>query len=567
MQTNGCDSKTFPTAGLLTTTLSGIGRSISLSTSSRRNRSLSVPPRPPNAWILYRTDKMRELQRQRDATMANTNGFCIPDRPSRRSRRSAGGKASRHSTGGGALQAEVSRVVSQMWKHETPDRRAEYAQLAQEHKALHRQRYPDYKYQPRRRSVTSKTVDQTDEAVKGETKPERADEERQDKIGDIRVKPDPDRIEEAKTTQALTLPKPQASAKTPVRRSRTTKGVKLAAKKTVPRRLGKSEKDVKTAKAIRSAHVTHDAMNVIADPHTKPQGQKPDDLHFNYFVPPTPILSMEATPGNMTVKRSEQESTSPLGTFHQVTGFSSPSSCPSIDPYRRTSIQNHPCTVGRGRPELQRYATQDDVRPLSSSSLQSSRSAPVTFGELAMTSISPTAIQLGVRSPRSSRADSLTQAFASWSPGLVSPSTTEGQDRMSVADSDAFFGMPDSADGGESAMMFTNCAHHGDAFVNLEARANVEHFGLGIDQANMSEQKHLTAIHHMAAHPTMPPHPLHGVHPAEIGSASASDSHYYHPPPASFYQTSDAIMLSSLHAENSCEYGEQSGGTDVIVTF
>lgn len=562
-QTNGGDSKAFPTSGLHSTTPSGIGHSIRLSTSSRRNRGLSVPPRPPNAWILYRTDKMRELQRQRDAAMANSNGFCIPTRPSRRSRRSAGGKASRHSTGGGALQAEVSRVVSHMWKYETPDRRAEYAQLAQEHKALHRQRYPDYKYQPRRRSITSTTVDQADVDVKGETKPEEAGEEHQDKTGNTCVKPDPDKIDEAKPIQALTLSKHQASTKAPARRSRTTESVKVAAKKAGPRRVGKSQKDVRTTRAKSSAHVAHGVLDNVAHPHTKPEGQKPEDFCFNYFVPPTPRLSMEAMPGSKAMDRCEEESTSPLGTSHQqVTGFSSPSSFQSFDPYRRTSIQNHPCTFGRSRPELQRYATQVDVRPLSSSSLLSTRSAPVTFGELAMTSISPTAIQLAAQSPRSLRADSLTQTFASWSPGLVSPSTTEGHYGMSVADSDAFFGMPNSADGGEGAVTFTNCAaHHGDAFVNLEARTNIEHLGFGIDQINVPEQRHLTAVHQRIAYPITPSHALHDVHPAEISSASASDSQFHHPSPTSFYQTSDAVMFSSLHAENSCEYGEQDGAT------
>ncbi|CCO33812.1 Mating-type M-specific polypeptide Mc Short=mat-Mc [Rhizoctonia solani AG-1 IB] len=75
------------------------------------------PPRPPNAWILYRSDKLKELATQQ------TSG---PRKP----------------------QAEISKIISQMWQQEGPDTKGRYEARAEAKKAEHAALYPDYKFAP-----------------------------------------------------------------------------------------------------------------------------------------------------------------------------------------------------------------------------------------------------------------------------------------------------------------------------------------------------------------------------------------------------------------------------------
>lgn len=81
------------------------------------NRPTVQPPRPPNAWILYRSDKLRELPPP------------APNQPRR-------------------AQADVSKLISHMWKHESEYVRAEYERLADVKKAEHQALYPGYRFQP-----------------------------------------------------------------------------------------------------------------------------------------------------------------------------------------------------------------------------------------------------------------------------------------------------------------------------------------------------------------------------------------------------------------------------------
>lgn len=73
-------------------------------------------PRPPNAWILYRSDRLKELP------------------PLAQGERRA--------------QADVSRMISRMWKGETDETRQHYERLADEKKAEHSIKYPGYRFQP-----------------------------------------------------------------------------------------------------------------------------------------------------------------------------------------------------------------------------------------------------------------------------------------------------------------------------------------------------------------------------------------------------------------------------------
>ncbi|KAG2072273.1 hypothetical protein BDR04DRAFT_417616 [Suillus decipiens] len=82
-----------------------------------RHLPQSQPPRPPNAWILYRSDKIKVLP---------------PAAPGQRSR----------------AQADVSKLISDMWRNESDAVKLEYERLADAKKAEHQRLYPDYRFQP-----------------------------------------------------------------------------------------------------------------------------------------------------------------------------------------------------------------------------------------------------------------------------------------------------------------------------------------------------------------------------------------------------------------------------------
>ncbi|GAC76325.1 hypothetical protein PANT_20c00062 [Moesziomyces antarcticus T-34] len=89
-------------------------------------------PRPPNAWILYRSQKFRELQKKRDA----------------------------HSQAGSSekpkSQAEISRIISRMWQSETDSVKQRFEALADEKKLAHQRMYPTYRYRPKKKAKTTK---------------------------------------------------------------------------------------------------------------------------------------------------------------------------------------------------------------------------------------------------------------------------------------------------------------------------------------------------------------------------------------------------------------------------
>ncbi|KAJ6495553.1 hypothetical protein C8R47DRAFT_1213047 [Mycena vitilis] len=71
------------------------------------------PPRPPNAWILYRAEKSKTIGRK--------------------------------------AQSDVSKEIAAMWKSELPQIRAEYERRADLKKAEHAAMYPEYRFQPVKR--------------------------------------------------------------------------------------------------------------------------------------------------------------------------------------------------------------------------------------------------------------------------------------------------------------------------------------------------------------------------------------------------------------------------------
>jgi len=83
------------------------------------------PPRPPNSWILYRANKLKDLPP------------VGPGEPRR-------------------SQSDVSALIGKMWREESDAVRAEFERLAEEAKAAHKQKYPNYRYQPKKKEEKEK---------------------------------------------------------------------------------------------------------------------------------------------------------------------------------------------------------------------------------------------------------------------------------------------------------------------------------------------------------------------------------------------------------------------------
>ncbi|GAA5882196.1 hypothetical protein JCM1840_000745 [Sporobolomyces johnsonii] len=90
--------------------------SSSTSTTTRGNARTDRPPRPANAWLLFRIAQLRQIQ-------DNNPGM----------RRS---------------QGEMSKIIAEMWRNADPETKREYEGLAKQRKLEHQRAYPDYRYAP-----------------------------------------------------------------------------------------------------------------------------------------------------------------------------------------------------------------------------------------------------------------------------------------------------------------------------------------------------------------------------------------------------------------------------------
>ncbi|KAK0225706.1 hypothetical protein IW262DRAFT_1491296 [Armillaria fumosa] len=77
--------------------------------------SSAKPPRPPNAWILFRSDMVRVMPKP---------------------------------ASGGAQQSVVSKAISKLWAEADPAIKHEYERRAEIRKQEHAEMYPDYRFQP-----------------------------------------------------------------------------------------------------------------------------------------------------------------------------------------------------------------------------------------------------------------------------------------------------------------------------------------------------------------------------------------------------------------------------------
>ncbi|WVQ77003.1 hypothetical protein IAR50_006682 [Cryptococcus sp. DSM 104548] len=112
----------------------------------------AVIPRPPNAWIIYRSEILTRFKKGDKIPgykQARTDlGLApLPDSDDE----SPEGKS-----GKGLPQADVSKVISYLWKHETKQNKAHYERQAALRKEEHALKYPDYKFKPMRKDLKVK---------------------------------------------------------------------------------------------------------------------------------------------------------------------------------------------------------------------------------------------------------------------------------------------------------------------------------------------------------------------------------------------------------------------------
>ncbi|KAI0633670.1 hypothetical protein C8Q77DRAFT_1157845 [Trametes polyzona] len=89
-------------------------------TRSRKRKDRDGPPRPSNAWIIYRTEMLARMKEE------------------------AGDKKIK--------QSSASTLVAEMWKNESAEVRQIYEKEADIRKAKHAEMYPGYKYRPKSRA-------------------------------------------------------------------------------------------------------------------------------------------------------------------------------------------------------------------------------------------------------------------------------------------------------------------------------------------------------------------------------------------------------------------------------
>ncbi|KAA1094772.1 mating type [Puccinia graminis f. sp. tritici] len=91
---------------------------------SSKNKEEKLP-RPPNSWILYRSDKIVEMKSQHN----------------------------------GLAQCLLSKEIATRWRNESQEVKSDYEKKAEVIKAEHAIKYPDYKYSPKRRKMNETSKD------------------------------------------------------------------------------------------------------------------------------------------------------------------------------------------------------------------------------------------------------------------------------------------------------------------------------------------------------------------------------------------------------------------------
>ncbi|KAJ9094466.1 hypothetical protein QFC21_006005 [Naganishia friedmannii] len=234
-------------------------------TSAKRGRKGAIlktgPPRPPNAWILYRSEKLKAiaagermrsldeiLEEQASTKAEEASGSSRAPKsatktgaqkitpPGKGKAKQKGKKAeqadeveeelsplpdttTQEDAASKAIpQAEISKVISLMWKREKKEEKAKYEKMAEMRKAEHSLKYPDYKFHPMKKEEKLR--------LKEEAQQER-DRARKEKIlqkARDKKKPKPKIIIESKKVFNYATPKLEAASGRVQKKSRRSTG-------------------------------------------------------------------------------------------------------------------------------------------------------------------------------------------------------------------------------------------------------------------------------------------------------------------------------------------------------
>lgn len=122
-----------------------------------RNAPKSAIPRPPNAWILYRSIKVKEKNIRLEANSSQLSHDQLSSSEDHPTPSTSSTLASTPSNL--ASQSVLSKKVADLWKAESQEVKEIYFQMARKKKEEHERLYPNYKFTPAQRKNKNDSID------------------------------------------------------------------------------------------------------------------------------------------------------------------------------------------------------------------------------------------------------------------------------------------------------------------------------------------------------------------------------------------------------------------------
>ncbi|WVN89112.1 uncharacterized protein L203_104328 [Cryptococcus depauperatus CBS 7841] len=135
-------------------------------TSAAKGKKQKIP-RPPNSWILYRSDLLKKLKEPNFEEFENAKATMLRADPTALDIYKDGTKKQtapredrpiKHGSARGLIQAQVSKVLSFLWREEPPSVKEQYERLADLKKVQHKLSYPNYRFRPERKEAKQKRL-------------------------------------------------------------------------------------------------------------------------------------------------------------------------------------------------------------------------------------------------------------------------------------------------------------------------------------------------------------------------------------------------------------------------
>jgi hypothetical protein len=101
-------------------------------------------PRPPNAFILFRMDKQPSIVQEHMVGECSHKPTCAPAKTAGSTAKVCANRVITINNN------QVSKIIGKMWQSASPDVKRTYRLKAEEAKREHKEKYPDYKYSPKK---------------------------------------------------------------------------------------------------------------------------------------------------------------------------------------------------------------------------------------------------------------------------------------------------------------------------------------------------------------------------------------------------------------------------------